>query len=1176
MGNVIGQYGTAGEEKGFAYGLGLEGSCSADGWAYYDFDAIGSTSGVTGVAGAYVDQYAYDPFGGTLLANETVENSFEFVGAYGVTVDGSGLTCMRARFYSPEEGRFAAVDPLGLMSGDVNSYRYAFNNPNSLIDPLGLSAWNEGFGGAPCAQPLPPARLDEIFRRILGPGGPGPRNNPLPDNFDNDDSSRPWKRPPTGMPEPEDPFKAVPPVYIPGLPPYLGLSGGAAGAGGGGSGVGGGGSGPGCFPPGPPPNEPPPVPPSNPCVASTGDDTFALSDSGPTCSPNPPPPNVPPVIDPNEKLGANGFGAESFVPVESIIPYHVKFENLGPGTVPTPAHPATAPAQRVVVTDQLSTNFDWSTLRFTEAGFGDTVVDVPAAGSYFFTTVPMTWNGVFFEVEVELSFDSSTGQVRAVFQSIDPTTSLPPDVLTGFLPPEDGTGIGQGYFGYTIQPKAGLPTGTQIRNVAVISFDDQETIATNQVDPQDPSKGTDPTKEALNTIDAGLPTSSVQALPDQSVRDFVVAWSGTDDAGGSGINSYHVYVADNGGQFTLWLDDTTDTSATYHGQSGHTYSFLSIATDNVGHHQATPAAAQASTMVSLNPTVELTHRVTTLDENTSTASRIKMAGIVAAHAGQGSSLSLSGADASRFEIEGSELFLKTGTVLDFEAKRSYSVTVSLNDSAGAADDSADFTLDITDVNESPTAVEFTHATTSLMENSNTSSRVKVADLDVIDDGLGTNVLTLSGADAALFEIVGTQLFIRSGSRLDFETNPVLDVNVDVNDAAVGGDPDATRAFSIQLIDVAESATVIGGFSGSLNFKENGAAILLDSSVTVTDADSPNFAFGKLTIAITQNGDAGDRLTIRNQGTGSGQIDISGSNVTFGGTLIGTFSGGQGNSALTVSLNEACTQAALRGLIQNLLYANSSDGPSTGTKRVEVRVRGGDGMLSAPVSKTITVKAVNDRPVVGAFDGTVTFTAGEGPMILDGDATVIDPDSPNLQGGKLTIKLSRNGNADDRLGIRSEGMNAGQIGVSGFNVTFGGTIIGTFTGGVGTKALIITFNASSTPAAVQALLRNITFNNVSSTPTMLTHTVQATLTDGDGGTSATVSKTISFATASATAAFAQHTALTSIETPQQFAAPVASTPVLDSLDELQETLASRSLRGLLNGVRTLLRHALSSL
>ena len=83
----------------------------------------------------------------------------------------------------------------------------------------------------------------------------------------------------------------------------------------------------------------------------------------------------------------------------------------------------------------------------------------------------MTYNGQTFDVLVEAGIHTATGQVYATFQSIDPNTQLPPDVLTGFLPPENGTGRGMGYISFTIQPKAGLATGTQIRNVALITFD---------------------------------------------------------------------------------------------------------------------------------------------------------------------------------------------------------------------------------------------------------------------------------------------------------------------------------------------------------------------------------------------------------------------------------------------------------------------------------------------------------------------------------------------------------------------------------------------------------------------------------------------------------------------------------------------------------------------------------
>ena len=54
---------------------------------------------------------------------------------------------------------------------------------------------------------------------------------------------------------------------------------------------------------------------------------------------------------------------------------------------------------------------------------------------------------------------------------------------------------------------------------------------------------------------------------------------------------------------SAWLTGTTDTSATFTGQIGHTYAFYSIATDNVGNAEAAPATADTQTQVGVPPTV---------------------------------------------------------------------------------------------------------------------------------------------------------------------------------------------------------------------------------------------------------------------------------------------------------------------------------------------------------------------------------------------------------------------------------------------------------------------------------------------------------------------------------------------------------------------------------------------
>src|SRR5262249_43822030 len=152
-------------------------------------------------------------------------------------------------------------------------------------------------------------------------------------------------------------------------------------------------------------------------------------------------------MDPNDKIGPGGFGPANFMALNRAFPYRIDFENDAT---------ATAPAQRVEITDQLSTNLDWTTFQLTEIGFGDILLTIPAGTQHYQTTVAMTYNGRTFQVEIEAGLRSQTGQIFATFQSIDPATSLPPDVLTGFLPPENGTGRGQGHVSYTIRPRSGL------------------------------------------------------------------------------------------------------------------------------------------------------------------------------------------------------------------------------------------------------------------------------------------------------------------------------------------------------------------------------------------------------------------------------------------------------------------------------------------------------------------------------------------------------------------------------------------------------------------------------------------------------------------------------------------------------------------------------------------------
>lgn len=192
-------------------------------------------------------------------------------------------------------------------------------------------------------------------------------------------------------------------------------------------------------------------------------------------------------------------------------------------------------------------------------------------------------------------------------RTIDPATNdLPTDVFAGFLPPNNDQHAGEGFVSYRVESKDGLATSTELTAEASIVFDTNDPINT---------------PVHRNTVDVTGPASSINSLPaTTATTDFTVSWSGNDE--GSGIANYDVFVSVDGQESALWLDDTADTSATYTGESGHTYAFYSVARDNVGHLQEVPTEAQASTSIvsTVNnpPVADVDKTLTVLEDAAST------------------------------------------------------------------------------------------------------------------------------------------------------------------------------------------------------------------------------------------------------------------------------------------------------------------------------------------------------------------------------------------------------------------------------------------------------------------------------------------------------------------------------------------------------------------------------
>ncbi|MBN3943305.1 DUF4347 domain-containing protein [Nostoc sp. NMS9] len=306
------------------------------------------------------------------------------------------------------------------------------------------------------------------------------------------------------------------------------------------------------------------------------------------------------------------------------------------------------------------------------------------------------------------------------------------------------------------------------------------------------------------------------------------------------------------------------------------------------------------------------------------------------------------------------------------------------------------------------------------------------------------------------------------------------------------------------LNVGNQAPTVTLASTNPTYFENAPSIFIDPSATVTDFDSQDFDSGKLTVRLSNGGTADDRFAIQNSPTN--KIEYFGTNVFYNTSLIGNYTGGIGIQDLIISFNSQATPTAVQALIRSISYANVSENPSTTPRLVSFVLTDGDGGTSATVSKTINVTAINDSPTISLPGTNPTYTENDPAIFIDPGANVLDPDSQDFDSGKLTVRFSNGGTADDRLIVQSNTTNKIEVN-NNTSFLYNGSFIGTFNGGIGTQDLVINFNSKATPTAVQAVLRSISYANISENPTTTPRLVSFVLTDGDGGTSATVSKTI---------------------------------------------------------------------
>ena len=208
-------------------------------------------------------------------------------------------------------------------------------------------------------------------------------------------------------------------------------------------------------------------------------------------------------------------------------------------------------------------------------------------------------------------------------------------------------------------------------------------------------------------------------------------------------------------------------------------------------------------------------------------------------------------DGGRFVIDAISGVISSTQTFDFELDGPVRQVRVLATSADGSSAAQNFTISIVDVNEQPDIVLLNQVTT-LPESVDTTTRIKVADIQILDDALGTNQLSLTGTNAGDFEIDGNELYLRSGTVLDYESVSQLTVQVSLDDITIAGGPEDIATLSLDILDVNDNQPVID--SGQIfQVDENSGALTSVGSVLGSDGDVGDVLSGWNIVAGNESG-----------------------------------------------------------------------------------------------------------------------------------------------------------------------------------------------------------------------------------------------------------------------------------------------------------------------------------
>ena len=321
--------------------------------------------------------------------------------------------------------------------------------------------------------------------------------------------------------------------------------------------------------------------------------------------------------------------------------------------------------------------------------------------------------------------------------------------------------------------------------------------------------------------------------------------------------------------------------------------------------------------------------------------------------------------------------------------------------------------------------------------------------------------------------------------------------VEPNRSAVGG------VHLAQSLNLASSAPVnrppvIANLGGKITYLEGSAPVRLAANLLVRDSDSVNFSGGQATIRISSGAEATDRLVI----LPSSMLTVTKTQLSVAGTLVATYSGGEGSSPLVINFNNLAAMNRVQQILRNVAFISVADEPSLLVRGVDLQVADGAGGVSLPIGKQIEILPFNDAPLLSSPGEPVTYTEQAAPVRISSSGVVADPDSPNYGDAYFRIRFQSGFQRGDELRV----LTADGLSITGSSLRMQNELVGFVSGGLSGVPLVVKFISGVNPAMVQTILRNVAFQHTTSAPTSQPR-VLSMLVHGDGQNSAALNQQV---------------------------------------------------------------------